>query len=110
MFLGCSFLFKHKTAYEMRISDWSSDVCSSDLQSQRVQIARSVRVRDPFGRPRGARRETQATGRGLVETAPGGIVARRGDRGLERGDRTFALWGLEVRRHPVDHEIGRAHV
>src|SRR3546814_4698498 len=25
------FCFKHKTAYEMRISDWSSDVCSSDL-------------------------------------------------------------------------------
>src|SRR3546814_5889404 len=28
----CFFLFKQKTAYEMRISDWSSDVCSSDLQ------------------------------------------------------------------------------
>src|SRR3546814_5132754 len=30
----CSFFFffKQKTAYEMRISDWSSDVCSSDLQ------------------------------------------------------------------------------
>src|SRR3546814_9363392 len=27
----CCFLFKQKTAYEMRISDWSSDVCSSDL-------------------------------------------------------------------------------
>src|SRR3546814_16752730 len=27
------FLFKQKTAYEMRISDWSSDVCSSDLQA-----------------------------------------------------------------------------
>src|SRR3546814_8934447 len=26
------FFFKQKTAYEMRISDWSSDVCSSDLQ------------------------------------------------------------------------------
>src|SRR3546814_2191767 len=25
------FVFKQKTAYEMRISDWSSDVCSSDL-------------------------------------------------------------------------------
>src|SRR3546814_21014955 len=25
------FIFKQKTAYEMRISDWSSDVCSSDL-------------------------------------------------------------------------------
>src|SRR3546814_8719122 len=31
-FLFC-FFFKKKTAYEMRISDWSSDVCSSDLPS-----------------------------------------------------------------------------
>src|SRR3546814_20910602 len=29
------FFFKQKTAYEMRISDWSSDVCSSDLVRQR---------------------------------------------------------------------------
>src|SRR3546814_4257584 len=28
------FFFKQKTAYEMRISDWSSDVCSSDLSVQ----------------------------------------------------------------------------
>src|SRR3546814_3968918 len=27
------FLFKQKTAYDMRISDWSSDVCSSDLRA-----------------------------------------------------------------------------
>src|SRR3546814_3057646 len=40
MFFCC---FKQKTAYEMRISDWSSDVCSSDLQvrvgAQRRAIA-----------------------------------------------------------------------
>src|SRR3546814_419148 len=30
-FICCVFFFKQKTAYEMRISDWSSDVCSSDL-------------------------------------------------------------------------------
>src|SRR3546814_4997315 len=35
------FFFKQKTAYEMRISDWSSDVCSSDL----VKLA-SVNVTD----------------------------------------------------------------
>src|SRR3546814_10605721 len=29
------FFFKQKTAYEMRISDWSSDVCSSDLETDR---------------------------------------------------------------------------
>src|SRR3546814_6071614 len=29
------FFFKQKTAYEMRISDWSSDVCSSDLAPER---------------------------------------------------------------------------
>src|SRR3546814_13728901 len=34
MFVGFFFFFKQKTAYEMRISDWSSDVCSSDLFRQ----------------------------------------------------------------------------
>src|SRR3546814_7940871 len=33
-FLFIFFFFKQKTAYEMRISDWSSDVCSSDLQDR----------------------------------------------------------------------------
>src|SRR3546814_7169707 len=43
------FFFKQKTAYEMRISDWSSDVCSSDLpkgfnrrEDQRVILRDSV--------------------------------------------------------------------
>src|SRR3546814_7408783 len=31
LYFFCFFFFKQKTAYEMRISDWSSDVCSSDL-------------------------------------------------------------------------------
>src|SRR3546814_20642565 len=31
MYYNLVFFFKQKTAYEMRISDWSSDVCSSDL-------------------------------------------------------------------------------
>src|SRR3546814_3991558 len=31
------FFFKQKTAYEMRISDWSSDVCSSDLDADIVE-------------------------------------------------------------------------
>src|SRR3546814_7441318 len=37
------FFFKQKTAYEMRISDWSSDVCSSDL-------CRTARCRQPLRR------------------------------------------------------------
>src|SRR3546814_16107390 len=36
------FVFKQKTAYEMRISDWSSDVCSSDL----IATADSIDVRE----------------------------------------------------------------
>src|SRR3546814_6362978 len=42
------FFFKQKTAYEMRISDWSSDVCSSDLDL--VQALRALvgeQRRDP---------------------------------------------------------------
>src|SRR3546814_6495826 len=37
---GFFFFFKQKTAYEMRISDWSSDVCSSDLAAARALHAR----------------------------------------------------------------------
>src|SRR3546814_7116930 len=35
----CLFLFKQKTAYELRISDWSSDGCSSDLGSAHTRRA-----------------------------------------------------------------------
>src|SRR3546814_16850931 len=43
------FFFKQKTAYEMRISDWSSDVCSSDLHQRRTGSAVRAygRVADP---------------------------------------------------------------
>src|SRR3546814_8751678 len=39
MFCVLFFFFKQKTAYEMRISDWSSDVCSSDLLGERDEAA-----------------------------------------------------------------------
>src|SRR3546814_2100615 len=39
------FFFKQKTAYEMRISDWSSDVCSSDLLQRRRHLWRAPRAR-----------------------------------------------------------------
>src|SRR3546814_7193740 len=39
------FFFKQKTAYEMRISDWSSDVCSSDLADFRTRERRSFTAR-----------------------------------------------------------------
>src|SRR3546814_9042433 len=42
------FFFKQKTAYEMRISDWSSDVCSSDLEGEPRKTA------DACDRPAGA--------------------------------------------------------
>src|SRR3546814_2478608 len=46
------FFFKQKTAYEMRISDWSSDVCSSDLKFD-ADGRRSTRTSDRsgYGRP-----------------------------------------------------------
>src|SRR3546814_2032564 len=45
------FFFKQKTAYEMRISDWSSDVCSSDLKPARRGLIATgnVPARDHFG-------------------------------------------------------------
>src|SRR3546814_10096804 len=46
------FFFKQKTAYEMRISDWSSDVCSSDL----CRPTGSRRSGSPAGRRKAGRR------------------------------------------------------
>src|SRR3546814_8940291 len=46
------FFFKQKTAYEMRISDWSSDVCSSDLSYDLCRLYRehTELFDDPVGR------------------------------------------------------------
>src|SRR3546814_8307928 len=44
------FFFKQKTAYEMRISDWSSDVCSSDLRAIRQGCGRMRLHERPFRR------------------------------------------------------------
>src|SRR3546814_7527707 len=54
--ISCVFFFKQKTAYEMRISDWSSDVCSSDLA--------------------GALGETGSAAGGLGDLESAGMVAR----------------------------------
>src|SRR3546814_8991645 len=48
-FIDLFFFFKQKTAYDMRISDWSSDVCSSDLVRTnwafgRIQLGRDDRA------------------------------------------------------------------
>src|SRR3546814_4224939 len=46
LFAFIFFFFKQKTAYEMRISDWSSDVCSSDLSASNIaaRTANAARV------------------------------------------------------------------
>src|SRR3546814_8726372 len=41
---GFFFFFKQKTAYDMRISDWSSDVCSSDLPTLKASDADWAKV------------------------------------------------------------------
>src|SRR3546814_1330886 len=52
------FFFKQKTAYEMRISDWSSDVCSSDLMFENAKKQAPCIIFideiDAVGRQRGA--------------------------------------------------------
>src|SRR3546814_6891410 len=52
LFVFDFFFFKQKTAYEMRISDWSSDVCSSDLvvAGAAQRLGPDPRTRDPVAR------------------------------------------------------------
>src|SRR3546814_18420873 len=64
----CVFCFKQKTAYEMRISDWSSDVCSSDLTAGGAE-----RALDEHGE--GCRQEQRHQRQ--VGTQPDPLTARR---------------------------------
>src|SRR3546814_9955106 len=70
------FFFKQKTAYEMRISDWSSDVCSSDLHDHH----------DPVGRVEDARLVTGAGTFAADWNVPGQLHGcfLRSDRSEER--------------------------
>src|SRR3546814_7460159 len=74
----CSFFCKQKTAYEMRISDWMSDVCSSDLLLRRLLHAGAESAGADFARfhrgVRDMRRDPRA------DRAVGGVRARRKDR------------------------------
>src|SRR3546814_5041458 len=68
------FFFKQKTAYEMRISDWSSDVCSSDLKEIRIQST-DRRERQEFAVPE----------HGAPDVADGDVVIAEAIAGREYG-------------------------
>src|SRR3546814_8886589 len=74
----CVFFFMQKTAYELRISDWSSDVCSSDLEELRRPVRgpatlAAIREVRPGDRQRRERR-LERDQRGMV-----GAGARSGE-------------------------------
>src|SRR3546814_18116522 len=87
------FFFKQKTAYEMRISDWSSDVCSSDLEHRRAhrlhrsgQCARNLKAE--LGRPPGV---DHGDRRARLRKAPFGVA--RAARGHNRSATHFDRGG-----------------
>src|SRR3546814_6115887 len=85
------FFFKQKTAYEMRISDWSSDVCSSDLWTQVLGRAQQLMLEQAAG----------ATGRTLPfdPEAVARIQTGFADEGLALWQRFLDSGGL-LRDHP----------
>src|SRR3546814_4101857 len=99
------------SAYEMRISDWSSDVCSSDLRIARDP--RPHRGHRPARRDRSAGRRVLdalaadgAGGRGRRERLSGpqparGRPGRRMGRGRRRPPALVALWPVEILRTEV---------
>src|SRR3546814_10326075 len=76
------FFFKQKPAYEMRISDWSSDVCSSDLQGTGLPSRQSCRW--PHRRSMGLG-ECRSTRRSIDRLRRSGGSADREDPGAAIG-------------------------
>src|SRR3546814_16505176 len=97
------FVFKQKTAYEMRISDWSSDVCSSDLKIGRnadghavpiVTVANSSATHGYLSRGRLTIVQRDASGRELIrQTLTGPDIQQGAGYGLIGGNemRSFSL-------------------
>src|SRR3546814_5996674 len=79
------FFFKQKTAYEMRISDWSSDVCSSDLefllqvgeQVQHLRLDRDVERRHRLVEHHHVGVQHQGAGNGDALALPAGEHVRK---------------------------------
>src|SRR3546814_15447198 len=100
------FLFKQKTAYEVRISDWSSDVCSSDLVRPHLRRLRPV-LPGRAGRRLGQAEPALAPGGGGVRgdepaahlrgAAAAGLPASAGTPRTGTGGRRG---GEALRRHP----------
>src|SRR3546814_2615601 len=113
---GVFFFFKQKTAYEMRISDWSSDVCSSDLLADRFQErgigfgSRACGDREAGGK-RGRDRAQQV---GVAEKQPGLRIVRDiadlGRRTVPVDRRQIGADMLRREREFDNGKIGRAHV
>src|SRR3546814_13358595 len=106
----CFFFFKQKPAYEMRISDWSSDVCSSDLAAA-IFAGASEKVRE--------RRQFLERGKLVdhaIETALliGFQAHDRADRALEphgdQGPERRKMVGLTGHEAPAVVPLGRAPV
>src|SRR3546814_2574942 len=84
--LSLFFFFKQKTAYEMRISDWSSDVCSSDLGGE--QLDHVLALRAPAGQcARGT--ELEVVGMGDDGQAGVPVLRHRFERGAIHGARRY---------------------
>src|SRR3546814_4722820 len=75
------FFFKQKTAYEMRISDWSSDVCSSDLRQLRLSALFVLRKHVAFRLATGRAMANACAPRGFEHAAK---CHRAVDHGLGR--------------------------
>src|SRR3546814_5595411 len=116
------FFFKQKTAYELRISDWSSDVCSSDLP-QHAATRRPARGRARHGRPQGHEEETLGKPWPARLAIPGAARSPHEEtqaQSLREASRTDAArtrrHGALARAHgqasagAARRQIGRAHV
>src|SRR3546814_1764941 len=103
------FFFKQKTAYEMRISDWSSDVCSSDLADFGSQGGQCPRRRRPARRA--DREGPQGPGlRARPACRLDRAVLRPAARGRRRGaaaDRRQGGAARQVRERSEERRVGK---
>src|SRR3546814_295230 len=100
------FFFKQKTAYELRISDWGSDVCSSDLLDIfQAEIPKATLARIPC-RPRPPSRNNNPNRRLLTEPPSRSWLAEFRATGFLSGLSWFAVRFLSLTHFALDVSKG----
>src|SRR3546814_3191294 len=100
------FFFKQKTAYEMRISDWSSGVCSSDLRTYQLNVGGNMDFKNMLERERLESKKVSKT-QSVTSNLKGELANKTSDRNVHIGPSDYVQWLDDRKWRSEERRVGQ---